>query len=125
MPLGGASLHWTGPQLLTWGFVSRDGVNVQLIQFTSITFNTDEIYVPVGMRNVETDWETILFYREPAAAEQQLRRYDVHYVVVNMIRPSTFISYGHDRPSIYLTSILPNSSYIVYEDGAHSMWYRG
>ena len=125
LPLGGASLHWTGPQELPWHFISPEGVRVQLVPVTTISFNTDEIYVALGLRNVESDWEAMLYYVEPGVAEQQFLTYDVHYIAVNTMRPDTFLSYAHDRPSLYLATVLPSSSYIVYENGAMTVWFRG
>ena len=125
LPIGGASQHWTGPQQVTWGFVEPGSVGVKLLDFASITFNSDEIYVPNNVRNAEIDWEAILYYRDPAVADQQLRRYDVHYIVRLSARPNTFNTYGLDRPSIYLTSVLPPSSYVVYQNGAYTVWFRG
>src|SRR2546422_1922160 len=125
LPIGGASQHWTGPQQITWGYVVPGSVAVRLLDFTSVSFNSDEVYVPVNVRNAEVEWETILFYREPASADQQFRRYDVHYVVVLAAFPNSFISYGIERPSPYLTTILPTTSYVVYENGAYTVWFRG
>jgi hypothetical protein len=125
LPLGGASLHWTGPQELAWRILPPEAVGVQLLPLTSISFNTDEIYIAVGLRNVETDWETMLYYADPPLAEQQFAAYDVHYFVVEALRPTTFLSYSHDRPSAFLVSILPDSSYQVFENGAVTVWFRG
>jgi len=125
LPLGGASLHWTGPQELTWRFIGPNDIRVQLLPITTISFNTDEIYVALGLRNVESDWETMLYYVEPSAANQQFLTYDVHYIAVKTMTPDTFLSYAHDRPSVYLATVLPSSSYIVYENGAITIWFRG
>ena len=92
---------------------------------TTISFNTDEIYVALGLRNVESDWEAMMYYVEPGVAEQQFLTYHVHYVAVDRMTPNTFLSYSHDRPSLYLATVLPSTSYIVYENGAMTVWYRG
>ncbi len=125
LPVGGASQHWTSPQQLMWGFVSPDAVLVRLMPLANISFNTDEIYLPVNVRNAEVDWETMLYYREPAQAEAALEMYGVHYVVVERSRPNSFLSYAHDRSSSYLGYTLPTTSYITYQDLSVSVWYRG
>ena len=125
LPIGGASQHWTGPQQIAWHFVDPGTVSVRLLEFGNVSFNSDEVYVPVGVRNAEIDWETIFFYREPAAADQQFLRYHIHYVVVLATLPDSFISYGLERPSPYLTTVLPTTSYVVYDNGAYRIWFRG
>ena len=125
LPLGGASLHWTGPQELAWHFLTPNDIHVQLLPLTSISFNTDEIYVALGLRNVETDWETMLFYNDPVQARQLFAAFEVHYIIVDAQRPTSFLSYAHDRSSAYLASVLPNSYYTFYQDGAVTVWFRG
>jgi len=125
LPLGGASLHWTGPQELPWRFISPEEIRVQLVPVTTISFSTDEIYVALGLRNVESDWEAMMYYVEPGVAEQQFLTYHVHYIAVDRMTPNTFLSYSYNRPSLYLATVLPSTSYIVYENGAVTVWYRG
>jgi len=125
LPFGGASYHRTGPQQLVWLFITPGSMSVQLIEIQKISFNTDEIFLPVNVRNAEIDWETMLFYREPALAQSQLQRYDVHYFVVDRSLPHDFFSYGSERPSILLSTILPSTQYVVYQTGSYMVWYRG
>ena len=125
MPLGGASLHWNSPQQLAWGFVAPDDVHVHLLPVTSISFDTDEIFVPQGLRNAEFDWEAMLSYAQPNLAENLFQLYGVHYIVVNKDFPNTFYSYGYERPSHYLAFDLPSNYYTTYDDGASRIWYRG
>jgi len=125
MPLGGASLHWTGPQQLAWGFVAPADVHVHLLPLTSISFDTDEIFIPEGLRNAEFDWETMLFYTAPNQADQVFDVYHVTYIIVNENFPNSFYSYGYERPSLYLASVVPSTYYATYDDGAFRIWYRG
>jgi hypothetical protein len=125
LPFGGASYHRTGPQQIIWGYVRPDSVAVQPIAIQAISFSTDELFLPVNVRNVEVDWEAMLFYRDPAQAAQELQRYGVHYVVVDQSLPNQFFSYGSARPSVLLATVLPTTSYVVYSNGAHAIWYVG
>lgn len=125
LPLGGASQHWTSPQQLMWGLVDPATIVVRLIPLANLTFKTDEIYLPINVRNAEVDWETMLYYRVPSQAEMTFVRYDVRYVAVDRTRPDTFLSYAHDRSSPYLASVLPASSYVIYQDSGFTIWYRG
>jgi len=122
MPLGGPSLHWTSPQQLLWGFVTPAGVGVRPVDFLTISFNTDSIYVPVDVRNVEVDWETILYFTTPGVATQNLHLYDIHFIVVDKRIPFGFQSYGYDRPSGLLV-VLDGSNYRVFDTTMQSIWY--
>lgn len=124
MPLGGASLHWSGPQQLAWGYVQPGSVYVRLMDLNEISFNTDNIYVADGIRNAETDWETMLYYDQTRVADQLFLRYQIHYVVLYKEYPQSFFSYTSLRDSRYLQSVLPSTSYRVYDNGAFTTWYR-
>ncbi len=126
MPLGGASLHWNGPQQLAWGFVNSSSIYVHILPLGEISFNTDEIYVAEGLRNAEFDWEAMLYYTQPRVAEQLFTStYHAHYVVVYMAYPDAFYSYSHERSSPYLQSVLPSTSYKTFDNGDFTIWYRG
>ena len=124
LPLGGASLHWTSPQQLLWGFVDPRELDVRPLDLTTISFNTDSIFVPVNIPNAEVDWEGILSYTAPAVAKQDLQLYGVHYVVIDTRIPFEFQSYGYDRPSGFLV-LLHTANYKVYDSRSQSMWYVG
>lgn len=121
LPSGGPSFHWTSPQQLMWGIVSSDEVAVHLMDLTAISFNTDEIYLPVGVRNTEIDWEQMLFYTDPGLADSNLRIYGVHFVVVDKRMPFSFESYGFVRPSRLLV-FANQDSYKVYDSSRHAIW---
>ncbi len=102
LPFGGASMHWRSAQQLMWGFVSRENLQVRLLDLTRISFDTDWIYVPVSVPNAQTDWEIIMSYRDPAIAVQRMNLYDTHFVVTeNTVFPK-YSSYGRNRISCLL-----------------------
>src|SRR5712691_4860525 len=94
LPLGGASNHWFGPQQLTFGFVSGDQVSVRLLPITAITFQTDEIFVPVGVPNAKDGYESIFYNTYGASlSNKALADYDINYLLVTNLRPNEFQSY--------------------------------
>jgi len=124
LPLGGASLHWTSPQQLLWGFVDPKQLEIRPLDLATISFNTDSIFVPVNIPTAEFDWEEILGYTAPSLAARDLQTYGVHFVVVDMRIPLEFQSYGYDRPSGFLVFV-HNTDYEVYDSGKLSIWYVG
>ena len=99
-------------------------LDVRPLDLTTISFNTDSIFVPVNIPNAEVDWEGILSYTAPAVAKQDLQLYGVHYVVIDTRIPFEFQSYGYDRPSGFLV-LLHTANYKVYDSRSQSMWYVG
>src|SRR2546426_2807597 len=94
LPIGGASNHWYGPQQLTFWFVNGSGVAVRLIPLTSISFQTDEIFIPVGVPNAKDDFESIFYNRlHDPTAQASLDRYHVRYLFMINDRPYEFQSY--------------------------------
>ena len=124
MPIGGASIHWTGPQQLTFGFVDPSSVSVRALSLTSISFQTDEIFVPVGVPNAKDDYE-LVFYNEygTRAPDITLVHYDVRYLLLMNSRPTQFQSYiWRDAP--FLRGAL-EENYKLYDSGVNSIWFLG
>jgi len=124
LPIGGASIHWYGPQQLTFGFVRSDRVFVEAIPITAISFHTDAIYFPVNVPNAKDDYETI-FYNSlgDLRVQRVLARYDVHYVLLDNGHLSQFQSYiWRDSPFVVDVQRL---SYKVYDSPSHSIWFLG
>jgi len=124
LPLGGASNHWFGPQQLTFGFVNSDRVAVRLIPLTSITFQTDEIFLPVGVPNAKDGYEAIFYNKYgDSLSGRALSDYDISYVLVTNLRPNEFQSYIW-RPSPFLVGV-QQEAFRVYDAGSNSIWYLG
>ena len=124
LPIGGASIHWTGPQQLTFGFVDPNSVAVRALPLTSISFQTDEIFLPVGVPNAKDDYE-LVFYNDygTRTTELTLLHYDVRYLLLTNSRPTEFQSYiWRDAP--FLRGALENT-YQLYDSGANSVWFLG
>ena len=139
MPLGGASTHFLSAQQLMWGYVNGSTLQVKLVDLTTVSFNTDEIYVPVRVDNAESDWETILSYRDPVKANYTMNRYDVHLVAAdNSVFPH-YSSYGYSRISCLLggdgvpkgspnkvcteaENFLPDNNYVLFGNSAITLW---
>ena len=122
LPIGGASIHWFGPQQLTFRFVNGTRVSVQQIPLTTISFNTDEIYVPVGVPNAKDDYETIFYHRlTDRDAQRTLDRYDTHYVVLYAEERNEFQSYVW-RPSPFVVDVR-TQTYKVLDMPSFSIWY--
>ena len=148
MPLGGASTHFLSTQQLMWEFVDGKELQVRLVDLTTISFNTDEIYVPASadLLNVEKHWETMMSYRLPYEADMMMASYRVHFVASdNSIFPS-YSSYGYRRISCLLGNdgvpawdtlhkvcyvdstgtaledILPEGRYVFFTNSAVTVW---
>src|SRR5256712_11747775 len=124
LPLGGASIHWFSPQQLTYGFVDGRTVGVRLIPLTTISFNTDEIYVPTNAANAKDDYETI-FYGHLFDSQTQgvLVRYNVHYVTLYRSAGDKFQSYVW-RPSPFVADATA-MRYQVFSSPSYTIWYLG
>jgi hypothetical protein len=121
LPLGGASLHWNGPQQLAWGFVRPETITTRLLSFWDMSFNTNEIFVPVNVRNAESDWETVMFYIRPTAADSNVRFYDIHYAAIDRANPISFGAYARHFSSGFL--LLANQqNYRIYDTGQQEIW---
>jgi hypothetical protein len=122
LPIGGASIHWFGPQQLTFGFINGSRVAVRPIPLTSISFNTDEIFVPVGVSNAKDDYEAIFYHQlGDRMAQGMLDRYDVHYVLLYDEEQDQFQSYIW-RPSPFVVDVRAQT-YKVFDSPSYSLWY--
>jgi hypothetical protein len=124
VPVGGASIHWFSPQQLIYGFVDGQGVSVKLIPFATISFNTDEIYIPVNVPNAKDDYETIFYnHLNDARTGVVLDRYGVHYVLLYVSSGDQFQSYIW-RPSPFVADVR-SMTYQVFGTSSYSIWYVG
>ncbi len=126
LPLGGASLHWFSSQQLIFGFVAPNQVQVYARDLSTITFNTDDLFAPVNVRNAEFDWETILYHRlDDPVATRLLGRYDCNYIALDLaITSGNFRSYGLDRDSPFIRDAL-QERYVVFSTPAEVIYYIG
>ena len=139
MPLGGASTHGFSAQQLIWGYVKPEELRVRLLDLTTVSLDTDEIYVPVGLPNAEVDWETMLYYSSPLMADYEMDRYDVHFVIADNDIFPMFLSYGvlrisclfgddpvsHGDPYKFCTTtsdVLPTNRYITFSNSYLTIW---
>jgi len=139
LPMGGASTHFLSPQQLMWDFVDGSSLEVRLVNLTSISFNTDEIYVPVHVPNAELHWELIFGYRNPTESRSLLSYYRVHIVASDNLVFPYYTSYGFYRVSCLLGSdglppgspnkvctpmenVLPNTAYVIFTNSAVTLW---
>ncbi|MFX0205718.1 MAG: hypothetical protein ACFFDT_06995 [Candidatus Hodarchaeota archaeon] len=139
MPLGGASMHFQSAQQLIWDYVDGENMQVRLLDLTKISFNTDEIYVPVGVRNAQFDWEVMLAYRDPIMAQNTMIMYNVYFIVTeNGIFPS-YSSYGYKRFSclfgddgyvvgdprkicVDARNLAPDTRYVFFSNSEITLW---
>jgi hypothetical protein len=139
LPMGGASTHFLSPQQLMWDFVDGESLEVRLVNLTSVSFNTDEIYVPVHVPNAELHWELIFGYRNPTESRSLMNYYRVHFVASDNSILSYYTSYGFLRISCLLgtdglppgspnrvcvsaENVLPNTMYVVFTNSAVTLW---
>lgn len=124
LPVGGASIHWFSPQQLIYGFVDGRAVSVKLIPLTTISFNTDEIYVPTNVANAKDDYETIFYNRlHDSQTQTMLGRYGVRYVLLYTAAEDQFQSYIW-RPSPFVADVRA-MTYKVFDSPSYALWYVG
>jgi len=126
LPLGGASLHWYSSQQLIFRYVDGSDVRVAARDLFSMTFNTDDLYEPINVRNAEVDWETIMYGRlRDSGVERLLMRYEIHFLVIDRgVTPFSFRSYGIDRGSPFVVDV-SLERYTVFSGDAEVIYFLG
>lgn len=124
LPLGGASIHWFSPQQLTFGFVNGNRISVHGIPLTSISFQTDSIFVADGIPNAKDDYETMFYnHLNDPAGQRLLQSYSVQYVFVDKSHMTEFQSYIW-RDSSFLVDVERNC-YKVFDSSPYALWALG
>ncbi len=124
MPIGGASIHWYGPQQLTFAFVNGSNIRVQLIPLSSISFKVDEIFVPQNVPNAKDDYEKIFYnsLNDPVV-RTLLTRYEIHYVLLDNKHLADFQSYAWRYSPLVVD--IGSDRYMTYDSPTHSVWFLG
>ena len=122
LPVGGASIHWFSPQQLTFGFVDGNRLSVRGVPITSISFQTDAIFVPVGIANAKDDYEAIFYgHLSDPGTVRLVELYGIRYVFIDKPHPTQFQSYIW-RDSPFLADSR-QEAYKVYDSTSYSVWF--
>jgi len=122
LPVGGASIHWFSPQQLTFGFVDGSRLSVRGVPITSISFDTDSIFVPLGIPNAKDDYEAIFYgHLSDASTVRLVQLYGVQYLFIDKPHPTQFQSYIW-RDSAFLNDAR-QELYKVYDSTSYSVWF--
>ena len=122
LPVGGASIHWFSPQQLTFGFVDGSRLSVRGVPITSISFDTDSIFVPLGIPNAKDDYEAIFYgHLSDASTVRLVQLYGVQYLFIDKPHPTQFQSYIW-RDSAFLKDAR-QELYKVYDSTSYSVWF--
>jgi len=124
LPFGGASIHWFSPQQLTFGFVDGSRLSVHGIPPTSISFQTDSIFVADGIPNAKDDYETMFYKSLNDPTGQRLQQsYGVQYIFVDKSHASQFQSYiWRDSPLLVDAEW---NCYKTFDSGPYALWALG
>ncbi len=123
LPIGGAGTNFQSPELLAFGFFSREEIESQItrISLSDLTIESDSPFVAGGIQ-AELDWVRILQSPSGAMPAQLLQRYHPSYFVENQAYSSAFTAYGNTYCSNFAFSVR-EGSYRIFDSGAQSVWY--
>lgn len=123
LPVGGAGTNFQSPELLAFGFYSREEVESQIsrISLLDLTIESDSPFVAGGIQ-AELDWVHILQTPAGDLSEGLLQRYHPAYFLENEAYPNAFTAYGNTYCSDFAFSVR-EGSYRVYDGGVYSVWY--
>lgn len=123
LPVGGATLAFQSPELLTHGFLDPTGLSISPLPLNSITIESDSAFALNGVQ-AEADWATILTSPVNAIPSGLARQYNPEYVVSSTSFPGSFYAYGHYYASALILSAQA-SRYSIYQDGQVIVWQLG
>ncbi len=123
LPVGGAGTTFANPELLAYGFYSRDEVAGQLVQvpLTELTIESDSFWT-VPRIQAELDWVEIMQSPLWAVPQGLSDRYSPGYYLESNSAAGNFVAYNN----VYCSNLARSAhefSYLVYDNGQQSIWW--
>ena len=120
LPIGGAGTTFQSPELLAYGFYNPSEVNIVRIDLSSVTIESDSLWVATGVQ-AERDWVDILETPYGPVSAKLVRYVPAYYLEVDDLAGS-FSAYTHTYCSDLGLSVRENA-YRVYDNGVESVWW--
>jgi hypothetical protein len=122
LPIGGATMHWWGPEQLIYDFISEDDFQVVPIPLQQISIGADALYQAKGVGNVEQDWTKIHGTHCNDVSGGLVLKYRIQYSLANKKWGYGYWAYGRTYYSRFLTS-LDEERYKIYDNGILDLHY--
>jgi hypothetical protein len=124
LPVGGAGTTFQSPELLAYGYFTRDEVelNTVRIPIQDLTLESDSPWIASTIQ-AEADWVLIMQSRFDDSSTV-ISRYNPGFYLENQNLVSTFFAYGNQYPSLFATSTHA-SAYKIYDNDVETLWYVG
>ncbi len=122
LPIGGGTLHATGPEQLIYGYLHEDDFQIIPISIQKISVGSDALYKAKGAGNVEKDWIVIHQNAYDDVPTNLVLKYKVQYSL--SLKSIHHQVYAYER---YYTSRFFKSvevgRYKIYDNGAIDVYY--
>ena len=124
MPIGGATTASQGPEILVFGFMRPEEMQVRLIPIGSLTIEDDSFFVLDDV-NFEVIWATLMSTPvSDMSARRDLARYGIEYFVASRELPQSFEAYGKIYESKFAASV-EVERYVAYSSAAVDVYVLG
>jgi hypothetical protein len=116
LPIGGATLHWVGPEQLVYGYISEEDFQIIPIPVQKINVGSDALYQAKGVGNAELDWTKIHASPSDDIPRNLVLRYDLKHSLPRKSLGNGYWAYGRVYYSSLLTG-LDDERYALYDNG--------
>ena len=120
LPVGGATTAFQGPELLTFGYLDRNGLNIRPLKITDLTIESDSPFFLDGVQ-AEADWAALHGTSVDSMPSRLVNVYQPRYLVTDNAHPFSYYAYGRYYPSELALSAA-SERYAVYSDGIVTLW---
>ncbi len=115
LPVGGATTAFQGPELLTFGYLDRNGLTIRPLKITDLTIESDSPFFLDGVQ-AEADWAALHGANVDSMPSGLVNAYQPRYLVTDNAHPFSYYAYGRYYPS-QLALSAASQRYAVYSDG--------
>jgi hypothetical protein len=122
LPIGGGTLHGTGPEQLTYDFLHEEDFQIIPIPPSKIAVGSNALYKAKGVGNVELDWAIIHGTRCDDVPQNRINQYELQYSLSTKRWGNGYWAYGKNYGSQFLAT-LRYERYKVYDNGVHELYY--
>jgi hypothetical protein len=129
LPIGGATLVFSGPELLAYDFYTPDELDIVQIPLEQLDLNSDSPFALINVqmqddwfRLISNDLDVSLTLRKKGDNRTLFERYNIQYGLESKLFYSEFNHYG----AHYSSGVLLNaheSRYKVYEGSGEILWF--
>jgi hypothetical protein len=122
LPIGGATLHATGPEQLIYDFLHEDDFQIIPIPLQQISVGSNALYQAKGAGNVEKDWIKVHSNTCDDIPKNLAIKYNLQYSLADKQWGNGLWAYGQIYTSRFLSS-LESDRYKVYDNGVLEIHY--